>query len=112
MSNVSMVEYDGLIGKNSEGVTINLYVTPEAKRNVFPCGYDEWRNTIQMKVCSPAKDNKANLEVLKTVADFFDRSIKDVFIISGEKNKEKKVLIKKMSTGDVISKLQESFNGL
>ena len=32
--------------------------------------------------------------------------------LSREKNNEKKVLIKKMSTGDVISKLQESFNGL
>ena len=107
-----MVKYDDLIGKNSEGVTINLNVTPDAKKNVFPCGYDEWRKTIHMKVCSPAKNNKANLEVLKTVADFFDRSIKDVFIISGEKNKEKKILIKKISTGDVICKLQESLNGL
>ena len=107
-----MVKYDDSVEKNSEGVTINLNVTPDAKKNVFPCGYDKWRNTIQIKVCSPAKDNKANLEVLKTVADFFNKSIKDVFIISGEKKKQKKVLIKKMSTGDVINRLQESFNEL
>ena len=107
-----MDDLEKIVEKHQDGAIFNIFVTTSSQNTIFPSGYDEWRKTIQIKVCSPAKDNKANLEVLRTVADFFDKSTKDVFIISGGKNKEKKILIKKMSTGDVVSKLQEYFNEL
>lgn len=107
-----MGKYEDIIKKNSDGITINLIVTPDDKKSVFPAGYDEWRKAVKIKVCSPAKDNQANIEVIKTVAKFFDKPVQDVFIISGGKNKEKTVLVKDASVGYIVNKLEASLNGL
>jgi len=39
-------------------------------------------------------------------------SINNVLIVSGEKNKEKTVLIKHISKDNVLKKIKESLNGL
>ena len=95
-----------------DGAYLNLFVTPGANATLFPAGYNKWRKKIEIKVCSPAKDNQANIEVIKTVAKFFDKPVKDVFVISGGKNKEKTVLVKDASVSDIINRLQESLDEL
>jgi len=106
-----MGKYDDIIKKNSDGVTINLFVTSDAKKSVFPAGFNKWRKRIDIKVCSKPKDNQANLEVIKIVAEFFKKTIKNVYIISGNKTREKTVLIKDVSKDRVVKKLKESLNG-
>jgi uncharacterized protein (TIGR00251 family) len=107
-----MKEIEKAIKNQQDGTSINVFVSADTNQSVFPAGYDEWRKTIKINVSSPAKDNRANIEILKTVAKFFDKSIQDVFIVSGEKSKEKTILIKEISAHNVINKLQESLNGL
>jgi len=104
--------YDDVTKKHGSGVTINLFVTPDAKKCVFPAGFNKWRKRIEVKVCSRAKDNLANLEVVKIVAEFFKKPIKNVCIVSGKKTREKTVLIKDVSENTAVKKLKESLNGL
>jgi uncharacterized protein (TIGR00251 family) len=100
------------VNKRKDGITINLFITPNSKKRIFPSGINEWRKCIEIKVCSDAKENKANQEVIKTVADYFNKPINNVSIVSGEKSREKTLLIKDISIDFIINRLKESLYGL
>lgn len=104
--------FDDIIKKHGSGITINLFVTPDAERCVFLAGFNKWRKRIEIKVCAMAKDNQANLEVINIVADFFKKPIKNVNIVSGKKTKEKTILIEDISKNTAHQMLKESLNGL
>ena len=104
--------FDNITKKHGNGVTINLFVTPEAEKYIFPSGLNKWRKRIEIKVCAKAKDNLANLEVVKIVAEFFKSPIKNVYILSGKKTREKTVLIEDISENTALQMLKESLNGL
>ena len=101
-----------IVKDHQDGAIINLFVTPGADSITFPAGINKWRNCIEIKVKSPAKDFKANKEVIKTISNFIDKPIKDVFIVSGSKNRSKTVLIKGITVEHIIERLKESLNGL
>ena len=104
--------FEGIIKKHGSGVTINLFVTPNSEISEFPADVNKWRKRIEIKVCAKAKDNQANLEVIKIVAGFFKKPIKNVYILSGKKSKEKTVLIEDISENNAFQKLRGSLNGL
>ena len=95
------------VKRHQDGATINLFVTPDARSSVFPAGYNEFRKRVEIKVNSPAKDNKANLEVIKIVSGFFDKTVLDVFVVNGAKSKEKTIFIKGLSPRTAVKKLEE-----
>jgi uncharacterized protein (TIGR00251 family) len=101
-----------IIKKHQDGAILNLFVTPESRTVVFPAGINEWRKSLEIKVRSPAVDNKANKDVIKTVADFFEKPVNDIFIIAGSKKREKSVLVKGVSIDFVSEKLKESLDEL
>jgi len=107
-----MNKYEKIVKDHQRGATINLFVLPESKTVIFPAGYNSWRRCIEMKVTSPAKENKANKEVIKTIADFFNKSVAEVFVVSGNKNRKKTVLVKDISADIISERLKESLNGL
>jgi uncharacterized protein (TIGR00251 family) len=100
------------VKKHHDGAIINLFVTPGAQSTIFPAGYNKWRRSIEIKVNSPAKDNKANKDVIKSIAQFLDKPVEDIFVVSGIKNRSKSVLIKGISAEVISEKLKESINGL
>jgi uncharacterized protein YggU (UPF0235/DUF167 family) len=63
-------------------------------------------------VQSEAKDNKANNEVVETIARFFKILPKNVILMSGQKSREKTVALKKVTVDTVCERLEESFHGL
>lgn len=107
-----MKDIEKAVKDQQDGVFLNLFVIPNSNNALFPAGYNEWRKTIEIRICSPAKDNKANMDVIKTLAGFFNKKIMDVLIVNGNKTKEKTVLIKNISKGDVVNKIKESLNEL
>jgi uncharacterized protein (TIGR00251 family) len=107
-----MDKYNVALKKHRKGATIDLFVTPNAKKSVFPAGFNKWHKSIEIKVCANAKDNQANLQTIKIVADFFKTPINNVYIISGKKSRQKTILIKDISVDNVIKMLKESLNGL
>ena len=101
-----------IVKKHHDGAIINVFVTPGAQSTIFPTGYNKWRRCIEIKVNSPAKDNRANKDVIKSIADFLDKPVEDVFVVSGIKNRSKTVLIKGISAEAISERLKESLNGL
>jgi uncharacterized protein (TIGR00251 family) len=100
------------VKKHHDGAIINLFVTHGNQSTIFPSGYNKWRRCIELKVNSPAKDNKANKDVIKTIAEFLDKPVEDVFVVSGIKNRSKTVLIRGISAEAISERLKESLDGL
>ncbi|MBN2066669.1 MAG: YggU family protein [Candidatus Thermoplasmatota archaeon] len=107
-----MAEVEDAVTQQDDGVHLNLFVTSGAKTTKFPAGFNSWRRRIEIKVEPPAKDNKANAEVLTTIASFFGVPERKVFIIQGEKRRTKTILLKEVSGTLVTQKLRESLHGL
>jgi len=107
-----MNKLEDIVKKHKDGVTINLFITPDSKKNIFPAGLNEWRKCVEMNVCSSAQDNKANMEVLKTIAGYFKKPFANVLLVSGAKKREKTVLIKNSKINEIEKKLEASLDGL
>lgn len=86
-----------------EGITIDVDVTPGAKRSEI--GFDEWRNAITIKVKNPPKKGKANNEIIKTFKEFLGREID---IIAGHTSSRKVILVHNASEDEVVKKLEEN----
>jgi len=100
-----MNNFKEAVKKHNNGTVLALFVTPNARHTIFPAGYNKWRKRIEIKVISTAKDNKANKEVIGTVATFFQTNEKNVSIVQGDKSREKSIFIKHASVEEIIHKL-------
>jgi uncharacterized protein len=107
-----MTSFKDAIKSSNQGVLLCLHVVPGSSEAVFPAGYNQWRKCIEIKVRSEAKDNKANNEVIETIAGFFKIPLKNVILVSGQKSREKTVALKKIPVATVCERLEESFHGL
>jgi len=107
-----MTSFKDAIKSSKQGVILCLHVVLGSSQVVFPAGYNQWRKCIEIKVRSEAKENKANNEVIETVAKFFRVSEKDVILMSGQKSREKIICLNKISVEMASSQLEESFHGL
>ena len=100
------------ISQSKDKILIKIHVTPGSSQSVFPTGYNKWRNCVEIKVKSEAKDNKANNEVIEKIAKYFNILTTDVKIISGHNIREKTISINKKLKSEVCNKIEESLNGL
>jgi len=106
-----MPDIDKFVEKHDDGALINLSVKPACNTIVFPSGVNGWRKRFEMQVSSPAIDNRANKDVIKTLSDFFNTPLNNIFVISGSKKRNKTVLIKGVTTRYVSEKLRECIDG-
>lgn len=106
-----MFDLEEIVKKHQDGVIFDIFVTPTSRSVIFPAGVNSWRKCIEIRVRAAAKDDKANKEIIKSVADFFDKPLSDVYILSGRKNREKTILIKETSVDFVSNKLRSSLDG-
>ena len=106
-----MGKIEKTIKKHQEGAVLNLFVNADAHTIKFPAGVNDWRKCIEIDVKAPAKDNKANKEVIKTVANYFETPVNDVFVVSGAKNQKKSVLVKGVTVDFVSDRLRETLDG-
>jgi uncharacterized protein (TIGR00251 family) len=107
-----MTSFKDAIKSSNQGVILCLHVVPGSSQILFPAGYNQWRKCIEIKVRSEAKENKANNEVVETIAGFFKISLKNVILVSGQKSREKTVALKKVPIDTVCERLEESLHGL
>jgi len=106
-----MTTYKDAVKVSPQGVLLFLHVIPGSAQTMFPVTYNSWRNSIDIKVQSEAKDNKANAEVRETIAQFFRLPLKDVVLLHGEKDREKTICLKNISSNMVNGKLKVFFHG-
>jgi uncharacterized protein (TIGR00251 family) len=75
-----------------DGVVITIEVSPNAKRERFPDGYNPWRCAIGCAVSAPPLDGRANRAVLALVAGALGRKKGGVDLIAGSTSSVKRVL--------------------
>ena len=75
----------------SQGLTINLRISPNAKKNKILGLYGE--KQIKVSVACPPIDGRANETLVKFIAETFSVSQKNVEIIRGETSQYKTLFI-------------------
>jgi len=71
-------------------VLLRLYVQPKAAKCRL-IGLHDGR--LKLTVTSPPLEGRANLEVVRFIADFFGLSVRDVTLRSGSRSRKKQVSI-------------------
>ncbi|MGD0533857.1 MAG: DUF167 domain-containing protein [Methanoregula sp.] len=75
------------------GTLIVIEVSPGAKSDLFPAGYNEWRKAIGCRVTAPAVDGRANKAVIGLISTTIGVPASAVSIVSGLTSSQKKVRI-------------------
>lgn len=89
----------------SDGIVIDLEVTPGSKHACVPSGYNPWRKRIEVKLSQAAQKGKANEQLIEQLAALFDVASSSVSIISGTKNSQKSILVKTVDMDLAVSVL-------
>ncbi len=76
------------------GVILSLHVQPQARRTEIAGIHGE---ALKVRVAAPALDNRANEALLAFVAGCFGVPRREVTLLSGEKSREKRVLVRAAS---------------
>lgn len=91
------------------GARLLLDVTPGAKDERFPDGFDPWRTRIGLRVRAPAQDGAANADVVRVLAAFFRHPTARVHIESGALDRRKAVRLMGLDRAAVVSFLSFAF---
>ncbi len=92
--------------EDSSGTIISLEVTPGAKKESFPSGYNTWRKTIGCSVTAQAIGGKANRAVITLISERLGIPATGVTIRSGSTSSQKRVHIRGIDKGDLFTRLQ------
>ncbi|HUW66783.1 MAG TPA: DUF167 domain-containing protein [Candidatus Nanoarchaeia archaeon] len=88
--------------ESSNGVIIDLEVTPGSRIVQVPSGYNSWRKRIEVKLTQAAQKGKANQQLLEKLSEIFGIGTSDIIVVSGQTSHKKAVHIRGMSLEQVI----------
>lgn len=89
-----------------DGIIIDVEVVPGAKKTQIPSRYNQWRKRIEVRMSQPARDGKANKELISCLAQLFDVDSNAISIVAGVKSGRKTVKIAGVSADDVIERIE------
>ena len=92
--------------EDQKGTVISIEVTAGAKTELFPAGYNEWRNAVGCRVTAPASEGRANKAVIALVAKRLDVPASAVSIVAGMTASQKKIHISGWSKSSLAKRLQ------
>lgn len=81
---------DGWYRRNGDDVTLTLHVQPGAKRSEIAGLHGE---ALKIRLAAPPVEGRANEVLLKFIAGLFEVPLRQVTIQSGEKSRQKVVLV-------------------
>jgi hypothetical protein len=97
---------DDYLLETEDGVLLRIVVKPNSrKREVI---LDELGNYIVVAVKSPPTKGKANKELIKVLADFFNLSKSSLLLTAGHTSGDKTILIINHSVNKIRKRLKES----
>ena len=91
-----------IVWESDLGTFLKISVKPKSKRRIF---LEFSESEIIVNLQSPAREGKANTELLKKLAKFFGLSTSKLRIIAGHKSKTKTVFLEGISIDCVKSLL-------
>ncbi len=93
------------------GISLDLEVTPGASDPAFPAGYNPWRKRIGIRVRAPPENGRANLEVVQTIASFFDVPSSAVTVEHGHLDRRKTVSVAGIAGHAGLARLRAAMQG-
>jgi len=96
------------VWENEKGAFLRVIARPRSKRKDFVFGVDD--ESLIVNLTSPAREGKANTELLKRLSKLLGVSVGRVSLASGHKSREKTVFIEGMTADHVVNVLQEVTN--
>ncbi len=98
--------WESALQETPDGVRILVEVSPGARQDQFPAGFNPWRGRIGVRVRAPAQDGRANKAVLALVAAALDVPAAQVVLAAGASDTRKTVAVYSMVRARVIQQLQ------
>jgi uncharacterized protein (TIGR00251 family) len=95
------LDYPAFI-ESSEGVCIRLKVNPRSGKDQL---LDLRSETIRVKLTAPPVEGEANRALIKFIARLCRVPKADVEIVSGEKSRQKTILIRGLELGAIVDRL-------
>jgi uncharacterized protein (TIGR00251 family) len=89
------------IHEDSGNTILHIEVSAGARSDLFPAGYNEWRNTIGCRVTAPAVDGKANKAVIALISATTGVPVSAVSIVSGLTSSQKKIRIAGITKAEI-----------
>lgn len=88
------------------GVRLLLEVSAGAKSARFPDGFNPWREgRIGIRVKAPAQEGRANEEVIRALAAFFQHPTARIHVDAGATDSRKAVLLMGLEPAQVVAAL-------
>lgn len=85
------MNFKNAIEIKNNSVIIYIYIILNSKKDCFPYNYNKWRNRIEAKISSIAKNEKANIKLIDILSSVFKLNISNITIISGHHNQYKTI---------------------
>ncbi|MDD3136117.1 MAG: DUF167 domain-containing protein [Methanoregula sp.] len=92
--------------EDSTGTIIAVDVTANAKADLFPSGFNEWRQALGCRVTAPASEGRANKAIIALVAKTLGVPASSVSIVSGMTASHKRIHVYGLSKSALIRILQ------
>ncbi len=102
-----MADLSKILIISEKGVIFNVKLVPNSSFSKIVDYTDEY---VRIKISAPPIENKANKELISFCSDFFGINKSKISIVSGEKSKLKKVLIKDTKIDELSQKLMFMLN--
>ncbi len=98
----------GSVRDTNKGVLVRVRVRPRSKKSGLFFDFDENELTVNLR--SPAREGKANSELLKLLARRLKVSTGSLRLVGGQRSKEKTILIEGVTGETVVRMLREVTN--
>lgn len=89
------------------GTVVEWSVSPNSSGTVVPSGFNEWRGCFLARLSEPARDGRANQELIEALEKLFGADAK---IVSGQASSRKSVWIERKQD-DVLQVLRQKVEG-
>ncbi len=97
-----MGNLSNILSETKEGIIFCVKLVPNSSFSKIVDYTDDY---VRIKISAPPIENKANKELISFCSDLFDVNKSKISIVSGEKSKIKKILLKNAKFDEVTKKL-------
>jgi uncharacterized protein (TIGR00251 family) len=99
---------DLFLSEAEDGVYLKVRVKPKSKSREFIAGIENEALVINLK--SPAREGKANTELLRRISKILGVSTGDLTIIAGHKSREKTIQVHRVELEYVLKAIEAFTN--
>ena len=91
--------------ETEKGTVLHLQIKPNSRKRELV--FDKTTNSITIFVKSPPEKGKANRELLKFLAKYFEKPTNEMQIVAGQTSRDKTILFLNTNTTDIKNKLEK-----